>query len=222
MRKNHDLLFAFAALFTASMGALVFAPGIARSAPISFTINGEEASPNSSGRRPPAPGGMLFLTSEAVTLNLPSPEPDDMDRVINYQLGDPPSYEWIVRADNADDFGFDWEAFQDSLNGPDKTVTLRFRDATNNTIAFKSIGGAISEEIGGPGPYELADFAMDEIRVVVDYYFWHPILPGLRATSISFEIDGSGEVVPEPSSLALMLLTSLTLVAWRRIRTEKA
>jgi hypothetical protein len=169
----------------------------------------------------PVPSAVLYLTTGASRVTFPSLEPDDFDRALNYQVGDPPSYMATIRAENAADFGFDWEEFQDSLNGVGAGAQLVFGISSPRTIA----GNSTSNAIFATGLFDrrltrwFGEFMMDEIRVSVDYYFWHPILTGLRATKISFEIDGSGRVIPEPSSLVLAVLASLAF-ATRRKRTS--
>jgi hypothetical protein len=63
---------------------------------------------------------------------------------------------------------------------------------------------------------------MEEIRVQIDYYFWHPVLNSLRASKYSFAIEGftEFEIVPEPATL---LLCSIAVFGYmplhRRIRS---
>jgi hypothetical protein len=158
--------------------------------------------------------------------------PDAIDRVLNYKLGDPPSYAWTITADNAVTFGLDWIAFQNQLNElkpHDAETTFRFFSSAplseyNPVVAgFDSMGNFLAR-VGVPRPSEswVEDFQMQEIRISVDYYFWHDVLEGLRAVQIRADISGDARlrVIPEPAALPALLigLTLVGLVARRRVR----
>jgi hypothetical protein len=156
---------------------------------------------------PPPPGSILQLKTSTALLNLPSPAPDPMDRVLNYQPTDPPTVMYTIHQDNATTFGFDWSAFENSLNGRNKGATLNFGDSSKPPYGTQAFANRL-QAVGNPpnlppGFAGVSGFVMSEIRVTVDYYFWHPVLPSLRATKISFAIDGSGNPIPEPATLIM-------------------
>lgn len=192
---------------------------LASASSISVTIKA-----TSFGGSTPVPGSKLFLTvepSRSPVLELPAPDPDDMDRVLNYQIGDPPTYAATIREENAGQFGLDWQAFENSVNGLQSRVIMRFGNGPpfQSAVAGVNAAGTVEDAIqatGHPGYLlGLDDFEMQEIRVRVDYYFWHPILTGLRAARVDFEIDGTGRVIPEPSSLLLMVILAVASTASR-------
>jgi hypothetical protein len=191
-------------------------------APISVTIkstNFVTASPS------PGPDVRLQLSVGGnavppVALWLPGISPDSGDRLLNYQIGDPPSYAVTIREEDAAELGLDWTAFEQSMLGFDKNVYLRYGVPETNTFsqAFASVRSSIFNTGVFPRPVDLAfaTFHMEEIRVQIDYYFWHPVLSGLRSAKVSFEIVGSGVVIPEPSAVCLVMLASSLMVLPRR------
>jgi hypothetical protein len=147
--------------------------------------------------------------------------PDDWDRALNYQIGDPPSLALVIRDDNAAALGFDLDAFENGLENS-HSLDLRFRGTSGNMSAPDNISSAIfrsGQVIDVPG-WRLVDIEVEEMRVNVDYYFWHSILTGLRTAKISFEIDASGRIVPEPAAfvLGLLAVAGMAAVIGRRAR----
>jgi len=167
---------------------------------------------------------MTVEPDRSPVLELPTPDPDDMDRVLNYQLGDPPTYAATIREENASQFGLDWQAFENSVNGLENRVIMRFGNGPpfQSAVAGVNAAGTVEAAIqatGYPGYLlGLDNFDMQEIRVRVDYYFWHPILTGLRAARVDFEIDGTGIVIPEPSSFVPMAVLGIASASPRRRR----
>jgi hypothetical protein len=199
---------------------------------VSFSLRGVQESFASSpvNRRTPPPGSPLQLrvnSSTALPLPLPTPEPDN-DRLLTYIPGDPPSYEYSIRAENSAEFGWDWQAIEAGL-GSSLSASLRF-GVDGSPFNGAIVNGARTESGYSPElppkewwenySFGSRDVTVEEIRVVVDYYFWHPIFPELRASKIGFEITGSYSttvtiLAPEPSSFFLMTLGWFALVVRR-------
>lgn len=194
-------------------------------APISVTIK----STGSVGNAPsPSPDVRLQLFAEGggalpVVLLLPGVAPDSMERLLNYQVGDPPSHVVMIRKEDAANYGFNWDAFEDRLLGRDKSVLLRFEvPNANSSMRGSSASASVSDAIFNSGQlshrtdYWFETFEMEEIRVQIDYYFWHPVLTGLRASRVSFEVVGSGIVIPEPTAACLLMLATPLILSWRQ------
>lgn len=187
---------------------------------VSFSLTGAQDAfaTGPAGRRTPPPGAPLILSQDiasGLSLSFPTPEPDN-DRLLTYVPGDPPSYAYAIRAENAADFGLDWEEVENDFSRSLSAV-LRF-GVDSSPFNGSLVRSTLTESDFVPplppkeswqfyhfGP---RDVTLDEIKVVVDYYFWHPIFPDLRASKIEFEITGSyltnvTILAPEPNSLLL-------------------
>lgn len=185
----------------------------ASSSPISMIWGGEAVTigGQNSNIRPPEPGDSLFLRSGSIRLDLEPPEPDDIDKLIHFDPDAPPLATWTMREEDAATYGLDWTAFQDSLNGADRRAVLTFGAGAYGTFADATTRDVL-QDTGLPDltlQHSIKDFSMEEIRVTVDYYFWHPLIPTLRTTSIKFEIAGTGVIVPEQGSLAMLTVAML-------------
>jgi len=142
--------------------------------------------------------------------------PDSVDRMLNYKNGDPPSYQWIITAANAASFGVDWLAFQSHLNETkfqDVSTNIRFAYAPSPPSGNPTAGGFASvatalQNAGAPNFVWATGFQLHEVKITIDYYFWHDILEGLRGVKIRADISADANVVPEP---ATMLLFSVSI-----------
>ena len=163
-------------------------------------------------------------------LTLSGLEPDSIDRMLHYMPGDPPSYGWTITADNAGAFGVNWLEFQNHLNEskPREVLTgISFFNAAPpsgfNPIVndFDSTADFL-HRTGVPrsGGLWAKDFQLHEVKISVDYYFWHPILKGLRAVQIRAEIRAEARVVPEPEALPLLSLGLILVGLVAPIRNE--
>jgi hypothetical protein len=167
-----------------------------------------------------AVGPQTFFDEMTIT-NL---TPDNIDRMLNYRHGDPPSYEWTITAANASDFGVDWLAWQNHLSETrpsDVLVGFRFFHPSPANGSNPSANGfdRISGEPGIPAGFWAGNFQLHEVRIRIDYYFWHDVLAGLRGVDIAAEIRGDALVVPEPAGLALLSLgVTLAGVVGLRLR----
>jgi hypothetical protein len=158
--------------------------------------------------------------------------PDAIDRMLNYEVGDPPSYEWTFTEANASTFGLNWLEFQNQLNESkpgDAEVTFRFFSSAPLSGSNPTASGSdsITEFLRREGVPRASEkfvngFDLHEIKVYVDYYFWHDILEGLRGVQIRTEIRGDADVhiIPEPATFPILSfgLALIGLVARRSAR----
>lgn len=206
------------------MSAVVFSSGMAFSAPIHVTLVSDSFDYWAISPPPGASLRLQAIPNATTTLLLPGPEPDDVDRMLNYQIGDPASFTATIRKDQAAAIGFDWDAFENGLLGYNRTIRLQFNlTSSPSQLATVDVSGAIRANLPSPSTYlyRFTDFEMEEIRLKVDYYFWHPILTTLRASKVSFEIEGSGNVVPEPTTLFSLMFAGILMGQSRRRRSRR-
>jgi hypothetical protein len=175
-----------------------------------------------------------FQNSSVTELTLTNLNPDTSDRMLHYKHGDPVSYEWTITAANAADFGVNWLEFQNRLNEtkPNDVYTfVRFfhpsplngsNPQTTNTIRIATA----LEEAGAPRGSWATEFQLQEVKIAVDYYFWHDILEDLRGVQIQADIHGEANVrvIPEPEAWAMLSLGLLFVgvVATKRNRISAA
>ena len=144
---------------------------------------------------PPAPIVLqafpFFVPPSArISLIIPDLPADPVDRILNYDPNDGLSRSWEITEADAASYGFDWDGFAAALNGEEAR------------IAF-GLGTAGFSKSPWSGPGTLAGFQLDRIEIDMEYYFWHPILPGLRAYRIDARVFGEARIVPEPSAWLL-------------------
>lgn len=159
------------------------------------------------------------------TLSLPGIGPDSGDRMINYQIGDAPSHTVAIRREDAAGYGFDWDGFESRLVGQGKNIFMQF--GVPYAHSYSSATAYVNTAINATGlfptgaEYGFSNFEMEEIRMQVDYYFWHPVLTSLRAAKVSFEVVGSGNVivVPEPTTACALPAAVLAVLLRRRRRS---
>jgi hypothetical protein len=133
--------------------------------------------------------------------------------MLHYMPGDPPSYAWTITAENANSFGVNWLEFQDHLKesrSHEVFTEIRLFNPSGpdgNPVAEDAEVMADALERAGvmPGLWVSA-FRLDEVKISIDYYFWHPVLEGLRETLVRAEIRGEARIIPEPASWLLLLV----------------
>src|SRR5262245_60321789 len=100
MRTQHVRFLTSAAAVIAAV-PFIFITQLAMGATINLTMDATGATSGfdeNSTFLTPIPGATLTLRPSpgSAVLNLPSPMPDDPDRALHYQLGDPPSITWTI------------------------------------------------------------------------------------------------------------------------------
>jgi hypothetical protein len=204
--------------------------------PITLTMTGVSRLPNNTNiPYIPVPLDTLTLSIQRdnvspATLTITNLESDSVDRMLNYTPGDPPSYAWTITADNANAFGINWLEFQNQLNESkpnDVLVILYFFNPSAVSVFNPSVGAVDSisaflhrEGVPGAGGRWARGFQLHEVKIFIDYYFWHPILEGLRGSQIRAEIRGEARIVPEPATRVVLSLgfALVGLVGARRTR----
>jgi hypothetical protein len=113
--------------------------------------------------------------------------------------------DWMITEANAAQYGIDWTAFERSLTGPNKRMSLRL-----------GAGGTGYERTGPSHLWLASDFELQQIDVTLHYWFYHPIFPELRAYSLESRVTGDGSFVPEPQAITLAIGATLAIAARRK------
>jgi hypothetical protein len=190
------------------------------SAPISFTLRGTVSTTGSS----PLPEAVLKLQtgptgsgSVATFMELDPPDPGNIDGLIHFDPLAPPVAVWTIDEQNAASFGLDWNAFEAGLGIPNREMRLVFSTSNSGTNIQKSIIQAVEESgVDAPDNAFVRNVSLQEIRITLDYYYRHPLITSLRAVKFGVEMDGTGEVVPEPSVWLLGAASCLGCFGLRR------
>jgi hypothetical protein len=200
---------------------VVFASSVG-AAPIPVTLSMTAVSKLSTGSSPPppivyAPNTLVLRTTKGSGLSqvnfdeltISGLTPDSVDRMLNYKYGDPPSYQWTITAANAADFGVDWLAFQNHLvesKPSDVSTSIRFfyppAPGNPSTNAFSQVSDAL-HNAGAPNFVWATGMQLHEIKISMDYFFWHDVLEGLRGVKIRADISADATIVPEPAAIIL-------------------
>ncbi len=134
--------------------------------------------------------------------------------MLNYKIGDPPSAQWTITAANAADFGVDWLAFQNHLNettSSEVATSIRFLIEPGSGNPVTSATARISDVLrnaGVPNNWWATQVQLHQVKISIDYYFWHDILEDLREVKIRADIFADANAVPEPTT---MLLSSVSI-----------
>lgn len=143
-------------------------------------------------------------------LEIPGIGPDERERIIQYDYDDGLGRLWTITEENASEYGFDWNAFEQELIGPYESKRLTFSFSDQPVGA----GPLFGNDFLNPGE-ELVEFNMERIEIYVDYWFWHPIFSALRDYRVEARIIGNGVIIPEPATGVLGLLGLCGLVCRR-------
>jgi hypothetical protein len=193
-------------------------------APISLTLSMPTVSVlgNTNSPRPPinfAPNTLMLQTfknsglSEVTfdELRITGLTPDSVDRMLNYKNGDPQSYQWTITAANAADFGVDWLAFQNHLNEAKYNEVRTYLSfaadpspPANPTAQAGTTMSAALRDAGVPFGWWATGVQLHEVKISIDYYFWHDILEGLRGVKMRADIFADATAVPEPVAILLV------------------
>jgi hypothetical protein len=128
-------------------------------------------------------------SSERIGLTIPCLPADDPERILHYSPDDGLSRSWVITAANADEYFLDWAAFEAALNGPAAEISFGLGAPSSSGFAPAMAGASYLE-----------NFHMERIEIELDYWFWHAILPSLRAYHVEGHIYGEAHIVPEPSA----------------------